>query len=81
MTVDQAELLKWLMAAVGFVIVTLLALVGYLLKRAIDQLDRKIDAFTEAHADHEARLVRVETQLGIGVPARGTGRHRIGHDT
>ena len=68
MTIDQAELLKWLVAIVGFIIAILLGLIGYLLKRAIQQLDEKLDLLIDGHADHEGRLVRVETHLGINVP-------------
>ena len=76
MTIDQAEILKWVIAIVGFVIVSLLALVGWLLRRAIEQLDEKLDAFTEGHANHESRLVRVETHLGFGVPEPVPARPR-----
>lgn len=81
-SMSEIETLKLLIATVGAVLTVTVAVVGYLVKRAITQLDDKLDGLIATQADHSARLVKLETYLGFGVPEvmpphrrRNTGEH------
>lgn len=77
---DEAELLKITVGAVGAVILILLAVLGFMLRRALSSIDQKLDHLLDSHLDHQSRLVRVETHLGINVPEKSRGQSWRTHD-
>lgn len=73
-----------LIAVVGGVLTVMLGLVGWLLRRAIDGIDTKLDDALAQGTNHEGRIIRMETHLGFNspeVPSANAARHRHnGHD-
>ena len=70
MTIPESEIIRVAVLLVGGALALLIAVVGYLLKRAIDGLDKKLDGLgatqTTQAADHAAlrdRVTRLETRL------------------
>ena len=75
MVISDEALLKLAVAVAGGAISTAIATVGHLLKRAIDGLDHKLDQLVATGNDHEGRIVRIETHLGIGTHDSGPRPH------
>ena len=72
MTIPESEIIRVAVLLVGAALGLLIALVGYLLKRAIDQLDAKLDGLKSSQDTHTSdlsalrdRVTRLETRAEV----------------